>query len=249
MAVSNDEIVQRVFNPNEHLMDIKSKEGKKPYLPVQWRLVWFRSQYPQGVIETSAELLDLQTEYTVIESKWNKNRNCYEDVPKTAKGIAIFKAKVSDGIGGSATGTKSEMGASFPDFIEKAETGAIGRALAALGYGTQFTGDEWDEAHRIVDSPVCNTEPKQSDQQSQRPTPVKDDPSAKVAQGIQKSVAEQKQRALDNKLIQNDEQWQAVLDYIQIKEFKTGKDVYQLRTGIDQMIRDAARQPVEQATA
>jgi len=61
---------------------------------------------------------------------------------------------VKDGQGGVATGTKSEKAASFPDFIEKAETGAIGRALAALGYGTQFTGDEWDEAHRIVDSPV-----------------------------------------------------------------------------------------------
>jgi hypothetical protein len=178
MVVSNDEIAQRVFNPNEHLMDIKSKEGKKPYLPVQWRLVWFRSQCPQGVIETSVELLDLQTEYTVIESKWNKNRNCYEDTPKTAKGIAIFKAKVSDGIGGIATGTKSEMGASFPDFIEKAETGAIGRALAALGYGTQFTGDEWDEAHRIVDSPVGNDKQGAPKNEPQRPTPVPSDSPA-----------------------------------------------------------------------
>ncbi|HTD18454.1 MAG TPA: hypothetical protein VK667_02885, partial [Ktedonobacteraceae bacterium] len=38
-------------------------------------------------------------------------------------------------------------------YIEKAETGAIGRALAALGYGTQFA-PELNEEHRIVDSPV-----------------------------------------------------------------------------------------------
>src|SRR5262249_3254316 len=69
-------------------------------------------------------------------------------------GFVIFRAVVRDGTGGMATGTKSEKAASFPDFIEKAETGAIGRALAGLGYGTQFTGDELDEAHRIVDSPV-----------------------------------------------------------------------------------------------
>ena len=80
----------------------------------------------------------------------------------------IFRAIVKDGQGGTATGTKSEKAASFPDFIEKAETGAIGRALAALGYGTQFTGDEWDEAHRIVDSPVDRhpaSTPKNGNQQ------------------------------------------------------------------------------------
>ena len=31
-------------------------------------------------------------------------------------------------------------------------SGAIGRALAMLGYGTQFTGDELNEEHRIVDA-------------------------------------------------------------------------------------------------
>ncbi len=45
---------------------------------------------------------------------------------------------------------------SFSDYIEKAETGAIGRALAALGYGTQFA-PEFNEEHRIVDSPVERT--------------------------------------------------------------------------------------------
>lgn len=41
-----------------------------------------------------------------------------------------------------------------PDFIEKAETGSIGRALALIGYGTQFCADELDEGKRIVDAPT-----------------------------------------------------------------------------------------------
>ncbi len=84
---------------------------------------------------------------------WNSEKRRSEKVVKRAKGYARYKAIVTDGKGGRATGTKSEKAASFPDFIEKAETGAIGRALAALGYGTQFAPD-LDEAHRIVDSPV-----------------------------------------------------------------------------------------------
>jgi hypothetical protein len=42
--------------------------------------------------------------------------------------------------------------------MEKAETGAIGRALALIGYGTQFA-PEMDEEDRIVDSPVIPVGP------------------------------------------------------------------------------------------
>src|SRR5205807_2480931 len=71
------------------------------------------------------------------------------------RGVAVFKAIVKTPTGAVASGTKSENAASFADYIEKAETGAIGRALAALGYGTQFTGDELDEGNeRIADTPV-----------------------------------------------------------------------------------------------
>jgi hypothetical protein len=96
--------------------------------------------------------MDRDTEEEVFV--WNAERRRSEKVMKQAKGFCMFHAVVKDGVGGMATGTKSEKAASFPDFIEKAETGAIGRALAALGFGTQFTGDEWEESHRIVDAPV-----------------------------------------------------------------------------------------------
>ncbi|HYT33859.1 MAG TPA: hypothetical protein VEL69_02390 [Ktedonobacteraceae bacterium] len=143
----------RSFNPNEHLMQIKNKNGASDYLPVQWRLVWFREQCPQGTIETEMVLLDLDRETEEETYAWNQEARRSEKVIKRANGIAIFRAVVKDGKGGIATGTKSEKSASFPDFIEKAETGAIGRALAELGYGTQFA-PELDEQHRLADAPV-----------------------------------------------------------------------------------------------
>jgi len=152
--VQEEQTTSRVFNPNEHLMQIRSGQTSKDYLPVQWRLVWFRSAFPHGVIETEMLHLDMDRDTEEEGYAWNAERRRSEKVIKQAKGFCVFRAVVRDGVGGVATGTKSEKAASFGDFIEKAETGAIGRALAALGYGTQFTGDEWEEAHRIVDSPV-----------------------------------------------------------------------------------------------
>lgn len=143
-----------MFNPNDHLMHIKSKNGSADYLAVQWRLVWFRSVCPEGTIETEVIHLDLDRETEEESYAWNKQTQRSEKIVKRAPGFAVFRAVVKDGKGGVAMGTKSEKAASFPDYIEKAETGAIGRALAALGYGTQFTGDEFDERHRIVDAPV-----------------------------------------------------------------------------------------------
>lgn len=116
------------FSVNEHLSKLKNKD----YLEVKWRMVWFREQCPQGTIET--EMLRLDSE----------------------KGLAVFKAIVTDGNGGIGQGHGSETAKDFGDFIEKAETKAIGRALATLGYGTQFA-PELDEGARLVDSPVERT--------------------------------------------------------------------------------------------
>lgn len=44
------------FDPNEHLVDLK---GKK-YLPVAWRLVWFRKEKPCWRINT--ELVEFKHE-------------------------------------------------------------------------------------------------------------------------------------------------------------------------------------------
>lgn len=141
------------FNPNEKVIQLKSRDGSKDYLPVAWRIYWFREQCPHGTIETEMLHLDLDRVTEEETFVWNSEKRRSEKVIKQANGIVIFKATIKDGKGGIATGTKSEKAASFPDYIEKAETGSIGRALAALGYGTQFA-PELSEEHRIVDSPV-----------------------------------------------------------------------------------------------
>lgn len=141
------------FNPHNHIIQLKTKNGTQDYLPVQWRLVWFREAFPNGSIETEMLHLDLDRDTEEEVSVWDKGKQSYVKVMRQGKGIAIFRAIVKDGKGGVGTGTKSEKAASFPDYIEKAETGAIGRALAALGFGTQFA-PELAEEHRIVDSPV-----------------------------------------------------------------------------------------------
>ena len=148
-----EEQPMHTFNPNDHLMQIKNRNGSADYLPVQWRLVWFREYCPEGSIETEMLHLELDRETEEEGYAWNNETRRSEKVIKRATGLAVFRAVVKDGRGGIATGTKSEKAASFPDYIEKAETGAIGRALAALGYGTQFAPD-LDEQHRIVDAPV-----------------------------------------------------------------------------------------------
>jgi hypothetical protein len=101
------------------------------YLEVKWRLVWFREQYPHGTIWTESILLD-----------WDK-------------GVSIYKASVTDGEGGMATGTGTETRQGFADFVEKSETRAIGRALAALGIGTQFVGEDLSEGDHVADAPIA----------------------------------------------------------------------------------------------
>lgn len=116
------------FNPKDHLMNLKGKD----YLQVMWRLVWFREEKPLWSIDTKLEQL--------------------------TENHAVFSAKIFDenGVQKSA-GYGSESIKDFRDFVEKAETKAVGRALAMLGYGTQFA-PEMDECEdgkdRLADSPV-----------------------------------------------------------------------------------------------
>ena len=119
---------EQPFDPSRYI----TKVGSADYLQVMWRLVWLRDTYPHASLTT--RLIEHQVgEY------------------------AVFEATVQDGQGGVAMGHGSETPRDFRDYLEKAETKAIGRALAALGFGTQFSAYEFggeDTDDRPVDSPV-----------------------------------------------------------------------------------------------
>jgi hypothetical protein len=129
-----------VFEPARFLSRVNGSD----YLEVKWRLVWLRDRHPNASVET--ELVSLVDD------------------------TAVFRARVAIPDGGSATGWGSENARDFRDFLEKAETKAIGRALAALGFGTQFCPDhEFGAAMgRVVDSPVRATRPSRSGSASDR---------------------------------------------------------------------------------
>jgi hypothetical protein len=66
----------------------------------------------------------------------------------------VMKAIIKDVTGQVlATARKKETEAGFPDYIEKAETGAIGRALAVCGYGT-LQAPEFDEQDRLANASI-----------------------------------------------------------------------------------------------
>lgn len=111
------------------LLDMRGK----PYLQVAHRLVWFREEHPTATILT--EFLKLDATQAIVKATIGLSR-------PDSGGHSIV-----------ATAHKSETPEGFPDYIEKAETGAIGRALALLGYGTQYE-PELDEADRLADAPI-----------------------------------------------------------------------------------------------
>jgi len=108
----------------------------KDYLQVAHRLIWFNEVAERYSMETFV------------------HPNSNDDKATVTATITVFDKEGN--LVKRASGTKSEHKTHFPDFLEKAETGAIGRSLALLGYGTQFAIADLDEGDRIVDSPVIN---------------------------------------------------------------------------------------------
>lgn len=114
------------FNPAEHLTNLKGKD----YLEVKYRIQWFREEHPLWKIQT--EIVELVYGDHCVMKAW-----IWDPEKETIYSEAHGSECVKD----------------FGDYIEKAETKAIGRALAMLGYGTQFA-PELEEGDRIVDAPV-----------------------------------------------------------------------------------------------
>jgi len=130
-----------IFDPNKYMLklpknkkvtmsngQVKWEQTETDYLPVAARIAWFRKDHPYWSIITK--------------------------VVKLADKAVVMKAIIKDMQGTViATARKKETEIGFPDYIEKAETGAVGRALAMCGYGT-LQAPEFDEQERLADSPV-----------------------------------------------------------------------------------------------
>jgi hypothetical protein len=166
------------FNPQHHLTKLSGKD----YLEVKWRIAWLRDAHPDASIVTELVRLDTAT----------SRRG---ETPR-----AVFRADVTlSGGRGHATGWGSETEDDFKDYIEKAETKAIGRAIAALGFGTQFAVElEGDAPNGLADSPVASTARPRPTQQAIRPTPT-----APASQAQTKGAITQTQRDIIGKLISN----------------------------------------------
>lgn len=110
------------------LTDMKGK----PYMPVAYRLVWFREEHPDWTIDTT--MTHWTDTYAIVECSIKNDQG---------RVIAVDRKYVG----------KHGFGA----YVEKATTGSIGRALALCGYGTQFEpelDEEGTELKDLVDSPI-----------------------------------------------------------------------------------------------
>jgi len=105
----------------------------KPYLTIAQRLVWLDERFDRYTIDM--EYLKLEEDYAVAQST-----------------VTIFDNEGN--VLRKATSAKKETQKDFPDFVEKAGTGACGRALACIGIGTQFCIQDLDEGNRLADAPV-----------------------------------------------------------------------------------------------
>lgn len=123
------------FDPKEHLMSLKGRD----YLNVQSRLLWFiRDQRALIASGLARESYVVRTELVELDRE---------------AGWAHFRTVARDVLGNESVMYGSESAKDFPDYIEKASTKSLGRALLGLGYGTAFA-PEMDEGERVVDAPV-----------------------------------------------------------------------------------------------
>ena len=123
--------MKTVTTPKGTALPLVNLKGKD-YLMVGHRLQWFNEVEENFSIKT--EFLLLTDEQTIAKAS-----------------VEVYK----DGkLTKSASATKRETKKDFSDHTEKAETSAIGRALAILGFGTQFALSDLDEGQRLADSPM-----------------------------------------------------------------------------------------------
>lgn len=169
------------FNPRTKVRRLSGKSGGADYLDVKWRLVWAREEHPDLQIIT--------------------------EIAHHEPGFALFKATVSftayddhdTRVLVACTGYGSETKDDFLDYIEKAETKAVGRALHHLGYGTE----SMPEDAALADSPVAqNTGSQSGDRTPNVGNTVRPDTRASRADNrVQSDDARKRRAAMDLEIV------------------------------------------------
>jgi hypothetical protein len=171
--------MEKAFNPNDYLMNLKGKS----YLQVAHRLLWLNEDVKAGLIggfDISTELHsekeweDGKTKRLVREAVYEAHITIYDKEGKRVK---------------RSSGWGSETNVDFADYREKAETKALGRAVALVGYGTQHA-PEFDEGERaspflddagnrgpvgpaVADAPIALASPEKGSRRGKPAPPVR----------------------------------------------------------------------------
>ena len=128
------------FNPAEFTRELPNEDGTLSlYLDVKYRMLWFRLHRPNGKIDT--EIIHVDEKSAVVSCKLYSDRGDPADqyLAKSCAQRFVSQEQYGD------------------RYLEIAETAAIGRVLAAAGYGTQFCGATDMLSGIIADAPVDMT--------------------------------------------------------------------------------------------
>ena len=126
------------FEPKNYLRREETEEGIAFYLDTKYRLLWFRLMYPEGKLVKIPKALN--KDYATFEVRVYTNK---DDPAENylANGFASrYKDEGNDKFG--------------LNFVESAETAALGRALKDAGFGTQFCDIALPNDQTIVDAGV-----------------------------------------------------------------------------------------------
>lgn len=157
------------FEPKHYLREEHGEEGISFYLDTKYRLLWFRLKYPTGKIIKIPKML--AKDYATFEVR------IYADVHDAPDNFLA---------NGFASRYRDDENKVFGlNFVESAETAALGRALKDAGFGTQFCDIALPNDAQIVDAGVDLTLDQDEDG---------------VPTGIEENTAEREQESVGSEM-------------------------------------------------
>ena len=109
------------FEPKNYLRTEEDEEGIRFYLDTKYRILWYRLKCPEGKVHKIPKVLN--KEYATFEVRVYAHKD------------DAFDNFLANGFASRYKDETKEFGLNF---VEAAETAALGRALKDAGFGTQF---------------------------------------------------------------------------------------------------------------